>query len=234
MLGVLVHRYLLNQGPRSQLDRYLFKRNMQRAVEQVPNLTVLEASVHGLDLAWQKDSLGYADPDIRARVRGVYLGTWVHGRMPLTRTASGEHIPCDQVVLCTGTFLSGVVRIGLDERRAGRMLPMPQTGDEPSTEALGESLVRAGFRLQRLKTGTPPRLDASSVALGQRFPGEPGRGACNPRFEVIEGDARPQAFSFLHPSGPPIDAATQLRCWGTHTTPETHAIVVRPPPARRG
>lgn len=135
-------------------------------------------------------------------------------------------IPCDQVVLCTGTFLSATILSGLTRRPAGRMLPMPHNGDEPSSEGLSMSLARAGFRLGRLKTGTPPRIDATSVDLGAQSPNDTQpRSSRSPALSVIAGDDTPVAFSFLHPDGPPIDPQAQLYCYGTRTTPETHAIV---------
>lgn len=197
-------------GPRAQMDRYLFKTNMQRALRGVKNLEMRAAAVHGLVLEW-----GAHGPDEHARVRGV-------------RLQSGEEVPCAQVVLCTGTFLGGLIRLGASVRRAGRMLPLPSSGDEPATEGMSESLARAGFQLGRLKTGTPARIAADSVALGARSPADERRGAHgarDPRLEVVCGDAAPRAFSFLHPDGPPIDPARQLYCWGTHTTPDTHAFI---------
>lgn len=135
-------------------------------------------------------------------------------------------IPCRQVVLCTGTFLAASILQGNVRRPAGRMLPLPHHGDEPSTEGLSEALARAGFQLGRLKTGTPPRIDARTVQLGTRYPADThSRGARDAALSLVEGDAAPRAFSFLHASGPPIDPAHQLYCYGTRTTQETHALV---------
>lgn len=198
----------LTQGPRAQLDRYLYKTHIQKALEGVPRLTVREAHVHGLDLEWGTSTR----PDALAHVRGV-------------RLASGEVIPCREVVLCTGTFLSASILQGRERRPAGRMMPMPQKGTEPSTHDLAHSLARAGFALQRLKTGTPARIDAKSVALGARYPQEPGRNDRHPALDAVPGDDRPTSFSFLSPDGPAIDAAKQLYTFGTRTVPHTHAIV---------
>lgn len=198
-------------GPRAQIDRYLFKTNMQKALREVPNLEMRAAAVHGLALDWGPGD----DPDEQARVRGVSL-------------KSGEILPCSQVVLCTGTFLGGIIRLGASARAAGRMLPLPSNGDEPATAGLSEALARAGFRLGRLKTGTPARIAADSVALGARFPAEEGRrGVRDLRLEVVHGDESPRAFSFLHPDGPQIDPTEQLYCFGTRTTPATHNLIVR-------
>ncbi|WFD32582.1 Mitochondrial Translation Optimization [Malassezia sp. CBS 17886] len=196
-------------GPRAQLDRHLYKTHIQRALFGTPGLTVRTDVVHGIVLDW------YSAPDdrgARARVRGV-------------RLASGEVISCDQVVLCTGTFLAGTILSGRTRRPAGRMLPMPLAGDEPSSEGLSASLTRAGFKISRLKTGTPARIDVRSVRLGPRSSADRTCAEKSPALEVIAGDAHPAAFSFLHPDGPPIDPAHQLFCWGTRTTPATHAAV---------
>ena len=197
--GAAVH------GPRAQLDRYLYKTHIQRALRDVPHLTIREAHVHGLALDWHPAPSGEA----QASVRGVSLST-------------GEIIPCEQVVLCTGTFLAASILLGKQRRPAGRMLPMPSHGDEPSTEGLSDALARAGFQLGRLKTGTPARIDAASVQLGARFPGEQGRPARSPALEAMPGDEVPARFSYLDT---PIHPDAHMYTFGTRTTPMTHAIV---------
>ncbi|PKI85985.1 Mto1p [Malassezia vespertilionis] len=194
-------------GPRAQLDRYLYKTHIQQMLAAVPNLEMCEAQVHGLDLAWGP----HADDEVKASVRGV-------------RLTNGDTIACKQVVLCTGTFLGASILLGNERRSAGRMLPMPGEGVEPSVEGMSASLERAGFRLGRLKTGTPARIDAGSVALGPRFDGDVN-GTQSGALEAMHGDATPHAFSFLSPHGPPLDPARQLYTFGTHTTLATHALV---------
>lgn len=194
--GAAVH------GPRAQMDRYLYKTRIQQMLREIPRLSIREAHAHGLDMD---------EGPTGRRVTGV-------------RLASGESIPCDQVVLCTGTFLSACILLGKQRRPAGRMLPLPSQGTEPSTESLGASLARAGFQLARLKTGTPPRIAASSVALGARYPGHQAAQRSE-ALSVLCGDDEPAAFSFLHRDGPPIDARRQMYCYGTRTTPATHEIV---------
>ncbi|WFD28603.1 Mitochondrial Translation Optimization [Malassezia nana] len=191
-------------GPRAQMDRYLYKTEIQRLLRAVPHLEIREGHVHGLDLAYEGPT---------PRVRGVTLCT-------------GDVIPCRQVVLCTGTFLAASILQGNTRRPAGRMLPLPHTGDEPSTEGLSETLARAGFQLGRLKTGTPPRIDARTVQLGRRYPADTdAQRARAAALSLVPGDAAPRAFSFLHTAGPPIDPTRQLYCYGTRTTQASHAIV---------
>ncbi|PWZ00012.1 GIDA-domain-containing protein [Testicularia cyperi] len=195
-------------GPRAQIDRSLYRKHMQRALQGYPNLTIQEAQVKGLHLHWHTQTDWVSRDLSRASVRGV-------------TTASGDIIKCSQVILATGTFLSATIHIGLDARPAGRMQPLPSCSDDPASEGLSESLERAGFRLSRLKTGTPARLDASTVALG--FPWQ-NDSKVDGRLEVISGDQQPFAFSFLN-DRPDIDPELQAQCWGTRTTSMTHEIV---------
>lgn len=96
---------------------------------------------------------------------------------------SGEVIPCTQVVICTGTFLSGEIHIGMRRFPAGRL------NDAPSpSEGLSASLAAAGFKLGRLQTGTPARLDGKTI----NFEG----------MVAQEGDKVPRPFSFLHSAVP--------------------------------
>jgi tRNA uridine 5-carboxymethylaminomethyl modification enzyme len=114
--------------------------------------------------------------------------------------ADGRSIGCGAVVLTTGTFLRGVIHLGDQRTPAGRF------GDRPSV-SLARSLDAAGFALARLKTGTPPRLDGSTINWE--------------RLEVQNGDPEPEFFSSLTTA----ITAPQLPCHITRTTEETHRIV---------
>ena len=114
--------------------------------------------------------------------------------------ADGRSIGCGAVVLTTGTFLRGVIHLGDQRTPAGRF------GDQPSV-SLARSLDAAGFALARLKTGTPPRLDGSTIDWE--------------RLEVQNGDPEPEFFSLLTTA----ITAPQLPCHITRTTEETHRIV---------
>jgi tRNA uridine 5-carboxymethylaminomethyl modification enzyme len=114
--------------------------------------------------------------------------------------ADGRSIGCGAVVLTTGTFLRGVIHLGDQRTPAGRF------GDQPSV-SLARSLDTAGFALARLKTGTPPRLDGSTINWE--------------RLEVQNGDPEPEFFSSLTTA----ITAPQLPCHITRTTEETHRIV---------
>jgi len=114
--------------------------------------------------------------------------------------ADGRILASRAVVLTTGTFLRGVIHLGDQRTPAGRF------GDQPSVE-LARSLDAAGFALARLKTGTPPRLDGSTIDWE--------------RLEVQNGDPEPEFFSSLTTA----ITAPQLPCHITRTTGETHRIV---------
>jgi tRNA uridine 5-carboxymethylaminomethyl modification enzyme len=114
--------------------------------------------------------------------------------------ADGGAIACGAVVLTTGTFLRGVIHLGDQRTPAGRF------GDPPSV-SLAQSLDGAGFALGRLKTGTPPRLDGSTIDWNQ--------------LEIQHGDPEPEFFSSLTTAV----TAPQLPCHITRTTAETHRII---------
>lgn len=129
-----------------------------------------------------------------------------HGRVAGLALEDGDAYRCKTLVITTGTFLNGLVHVGLEQRTAGRF------GEPPSHE-LAESLESFGFERGRLKTGTPPRLDRGSIDFGA----EVRRG----HFTRESGDDPPVAFSFLTDR----IARPQIDCYLLHTTQDVHAIV---------
>ncbi|WP_447985517.1 tRNA uridine-5-carboxymethylaminomethyl(34) synthesis enzyme MnmG [Nitrospira sp. Nam74] len=115
-------------------------------------------------------------------------------------TASGEQIAARAVILTSGTFLKGLIHIGLNHFTAGR-------AGEASAERLSDCMRDFGFEVGRLKTGTPPRLDRDTIDFGVMTP-QPG-------------DDPPTAFSYR------TDCITtpQMLCHLTYTNQETHAII---------
>lgn len=105
------------------------------------------------------------------------------------------------VVLTAGTFLAGKIHVGLNNFQAGR------AGD-PASIDLSEAMRRLPFRVERLKTGTPPRLDARSIDFSQ--------------LEEQPGDTPRPVFSFM---GSQADHPTQISCYITHTNEQTHEII---------
>ena len=116
------------------------------------------------------------------------------------RLVDGRAIAAGAVVLTTGTFLRGLIHIG--ERRT----PAGRVGEAPSL-GLSGTLERAGFALGRLKTGTPPRLDGTSIDWAA--------------LELQQGDDPPEPFSMLTER----IANRQVECAITRTTPATHALI---------
>ncbi|KAJ2337128.1 Mitochondrial Translation Optimization, partial [Coemansia sp. RSA 2673] len=115
---------------------------------------------------------------------------------------SGEIIRTRKVVITTGTFLGGEIHIGLKAYPSGRK-------GEAASIGLSKSLKDAGFRLGRMKTGTPPRLSGKSIDYS--------------RMPRQLGDMPVTPFSFIHDSVPYADS--QIFCYQTRTTPEAHSIV---------
>ncbi|MHC4206451.1 MAG: tRNA uridine-5-carboxymethylaminomethyl(34) synthesis enzyme MnmG, partial [Planctomycetota bacterium] len=104
------------------------------------------------------------------------------------------------VILTTGTFLRGLMHIGTEQFPGGRL-------DEPTANELSDSLRQIGLELQRLKTGTPPRLDATTVDLDE--------------LEIQHGDDEPVPFSFMTDR---IDRP-QIPCWITYTNQQIHKLL---------
>ena len=134
-------------GPRAQIDRSLYKKEMRAEILGTHRLGVLEG-----------------------KVADIVLGGGMDGKEPRivgVRLESGESIRCNKVVITTGTFLRGEIHIGLDVFPSGRM-------GEAATVGLSKSLKDAGFQLGRLKTGTPPRLDRRTIDFSglEEQPGE--------------------------------------------------------------
>jgi tRNA uridine 5-carboxymethylaminomethyl modification enzyme len=122
------------------------------------------------------------------------------GRCVGVTAGAGEDIRADAVVLTTGTFLGGVIHRGTEVFPAGRVGEAPALG-------LSRTLDRFGFRLGRLKTGTPPRLDGRTIDTAG--------------LEVQEGDAPPEPFSTLSER----ITQDQVVCHITHTTPAGHDLI---------
>ena len=123
-----------------------------------------------------------------------------HGNVAGIVTADGRRISAGAVVLTTGTFLNGLIHIGEKKIPAGRINEAPALG-------LSTRLYGLGLRMGRLKTGTPPRLDGSTIDWDG--------------LQVQQGDDPPQPFSFLTDR----IATPQVACHITHTTEATHAII---------
>ena len=147
-----VHFRVLNRrkgpavwGPRAQIDRELYKKEMKTEILSTKGLVVLEGMV--------ADIITSVGIDGKKKIVGVKL-------------ESGELMNCEKVVITTGTFLGGEIHIGLEVFPSGRI-------GEAATFGLSRSLKKAGFQLGRLKTGTPPRLDRKTIDFA-RLEAQPG------------------------------------------------------------
>jgi tRNA uridine 5-carboxymethylaminomethyl modification enzyme len=163
------------RATRAQADRILYKKAIRSRLENQPNLTLFQQAVD--DLVLEED-----------RVVGVV-------------TQLGIQFRGHAVVLTTGTFLSGLIHVGLQNYQAGR------AGDPPSI-SLAARLRELKLPVGRLKTGTPPRLDGHTIDFST--------------LEVQAGDDPTPVFSFIgsrdmHPR--------QLPCWIAHTNARTHEII---------
>ncbi len=165
------------RATRAQADRVLYKAAIREILEHQPNLWIFQQAVE--DLIVENDC-----------VRGAV-------------TQMGLRFFADNVVLTTGTFLGGLIHIGLQNYSGGR------AGDPPAN-ALAERMRELPLRIDRLKTGTPPRIDARSVD-----------------FSVMTeqpGDTPLPVMSFL---GNREQHPEQVSCWITHTNSKTHEIIAK-------
>jgi tRNA uridine 5-carboxymethylaminomethyl modification enzyme len=162
------------QGYRAQADKNLYKDEMRRVLENQSRLQILEEEVDELLI------------DDRT-VKGV-------------KTVAGTEFSAGAVVITTGTFLNGLMHVGMTNRPAGRV------GEKPSTR-LSQSFLSAGFQVGRLKTGTPPRLLSGSIDFS--------------RCKIQPGDPDPKPFSF---STSTIVRA-QVPCHLTATNEKTAEVI---------
>lgn len=118
------------------------------------------------------------------------------------RTQLGARFSADKVILTAGTFLNGEMFIGRETASGGRV-------GEPAATGVTESLLRVGLESGRMKTGTPPRIDAKSIDLDA--------------LPVQLGDESPARFSFLNIPSSVQTNIRQMCCYMVHTNPEVHA-----------
>ncbi len=186
-------------SPRAQADKKLYRAKMRQVLESEPNLRIKQAEV--IDLVLEDRSAGILPAHPGAAAADLENA----GRIPALRVRGvrlrdGRSVEAGAVIITTGTFLNGLIHCGENQYPAGR------SGEPPSVQ-LGEALRRLGFEVGRLKTGTPPRLDARTLDFS--------------KFQVQAGDPVPTPFSFR------TKAITQPQtvCWITYTNAETHRAI---------
>jgi len=164
------------RGPRTQSDRFLYRKYMQEKLANYCNLTI------------------FSDPVIKFKfnkneINGFY-------------TQSGKEIKSSKIILTTGTFLNGLIHIGEERTPAGRFNEKPSTG-------LSEQLKKYNFKIGRLKTGTPPRLDSRTINFKN--------------LEEQHADDDPYFFSFLTKK----NINQQVSCRMTYTNEAVHKIIAK-------
>jgi len=165
------------RATRAQIDRNLYRTEMRRRVENQMNLWIFQQEAEDILLE-------------NGAVCGVEVRT-------------GLCFKCRKVVLSAGTFLNGLVHIGLEHYSAGR------AGD-PASLRLAQKLIDAGLSQGRLKTGTPARIDGRTIDFSKCIE-QPGDLNPVPHFSLMEPD---------------IEHPRQVPCWITHTNKEMHEIIL--------
>ena len=171
-------------GPRCQSDRHAYAEWIQAALIATPNLTIMPGEVTDIHVA-----------------DGAVTGVSVVPNMGDSAfDIRGSTFSCRAVIVTAGTFLAGQMHLGETIWPGGRF-------GEPAAEGLSESLRRCGLQLDRLKTGTCPRLAVETIDTS--------------RCERQDGDDDPQAFSFMTDDF----VVEQIPCWLTATNEIVHAII---------
>ncbi|NIM58227.1 MAG: tRNA uridine-5-carboxymethylaminomethyl(34) synthesis enzyme MnmG [Candidatus Aminicenantes bacterium] len=162
------------QAPRAQSDKALYRLTMKNWLEKVPNLTLFQGVVTEI---LTKDK----------KVQGV-------------KTLEGNRLLAKAIILTPGTFLNGLIHIGLHNYSAGR-------ANEPASHELSENLKKLGLKSFRLKTGTPMRLHEQTIDWS--------------KFTAQPGDKKPVPFSFRTQK----DLKNQILCHIGYTNQKTHEVI---------
>jgi len=179
------------RAPRAQCDKKAYQFRMKWLLETTAGIDLHQGNVAELQVEG-------------GRVRGI-------------RTSLGMEIEAASVVLSAGTFMRGLMHVGLKNERGGRM------GDAIST--VSDSLKALGFHVERFKTGTPCRLLGRSLDFSkcERQDGD----SPAPRFSYLADTLQrgPGELFTLNPWGDPVFHMEQSPCWITYTNPTTHGII---------
>ena len=162
------------RGPRAQADRELYRKSIQKVLKNQKNLEIIESSVE--DIIIKSNT-----------IKGVII-------------SKKKKIYSKSVVLTTGTFLRGLIKIGKKSTPAGRI------GDKPSVK-LAKKIQEIGFSMGRMKTGTPPRIHKKSINFNN--------------LDVQYADKEPVPFSYLNSK----IKVKQIPCYITYTNKNTHKII---------
>ena len=179
------------RAPRAQCDKKAYQFRMKRELEAMPSIEIHQGNVADL----------------------VVEGERIHSVV----TSLGMEIGGKSVILSAGTFMGGLMHVGMRNERGGRM------GD--ATSNVSAALKRLGFRVDRFKTGTPCRLNARSLdfSVCERQDGDTPA----PRFSYMADTLKrgPDDLYTLNPWGEPEFHVEQLPCWITYTNMRTHEVI---------
>ena len=165
-------------SPRAQADKKLYQQEVKKLIEQQDGISLRQELVE--DILTEKDGEVVRVTGVRVRGDALYRA--------------------QAVILTTGTFLSALMHTGEAKTAGGR-------AGEGTSQGISQALSEAGFRLERFKTGTPPRLNSRTIDYRQA--------------EEQPGDAEPEPFSYM------TDKITQqqLPCWITYTNNKVHQLI---------
>jgi tRNA uridine 5-carboxymethylaminomethyl modification enzyme len=176
-----IHFKMLNKSkgpavwaPRAQADKKEYQFRMKEVLENQPGLDIIQDIVHEITAE-------------NSKITGI-------------KTIRGMEHRASAVILCTGTFLKGLIHIGEYQEKAGRIADF-------SSEGLSDSLRKMGLTVHRLKTGTPPRVNCNSIDFS--------------KCEIQHPDENPAPFSY---STEQI-SRPHVSCWITNTSERTHEII---------
>ncbi len=177
------------QAYRAQVEKNDYMAEMLKILKKTKNLDLLE------DEAVKIKNAKCNPPAGRAGMQNCVTGI---------ETKSGKKIKCKALIITTGTFLNGKIIIGKNVRPGGRI-------DAKPTKGLSESLKKLGLKIDSLKTGTPPRLDKSSINYKK----------------MIRQNGTRGKLSFSFPDREVIDMKKQIPCYLTYTSPKTHQLILK-------
>jgi tRNA uridine 5-carboxymethylaminomethyl modification enzyme len=179
-----IHFKMLNRSkgpavwaPRAQADKKAYQNRMKYILETQENLDIIQDVVSSLIIENKK-------------IKGV-------------ETERGNTFYTKTVIVCTGTFLKGLIHIGDYQYKSGRL------GDF-SSEYLSDSYIKNGFHVERLKTGTPQRINGNTIDFS--------------KCEIQTGDEKPEPFSFKT-DRKKLESLKQVSCYITYTNSQTHQII---------
>ncbi len=173
------------RSPRAQIDKYKYSEFIRNELEKAPNLTIAEGLV--AEILVENSQAPTPIHWCERQVKGV-------------RCTDGRIFHSGAIIVATGTFLKGIMHTGSKKWPGGRL-------NEPAANELSDCLAKLGLEVKRLKTGTPPRLDATTIDYD--------------KTQIQYGDENPQPFSFMTET----IRQKQIPCWITYTNEKIHKLL---------